>query len=119
MYMVMDQTKNSHPAARWAVGQCFSPLEVACTTAVVLKILDGKCKMLPGEQAAILAIYEVVRCHPSQLFTPDTHSLIAAARSGDQAALPSIHALRLLAEEQIPKPVMKGYKARLRAGLFG
>ena len=50
-----------HPAAEWAMSQVFTATEVDCTTAVVLKILDGKCKMLPGEKAAILEIYEVVR----------------------------------------------------------
>jgi len=115
----MELTVTHHPATHWALNRHFSPEEVECTTAVVLKILDGKCKMLPGEKAAVLAIYDVVRAQPSSLFNQDTHRQIAAARSGDNAALATIHNLRLFAEQQIPKLVMKQYKAVLREGLFG
>ena len=113
----MEQTSYDHPAADWARGQRFTPQEVDCTTAVVLKILDGKCKMRPGEMAAVIAVYEVVRDQPAPLFDTGAHRLIDAACRGepDDAA---IHTLRCYAEEQIPKPVMKAYKAVLRAGLF-
>ena len=109
-----------HPAAEWAAEQTFDTCAVDCTTTVVLKILDGKCKMLPGEKAAIMEIYDVVRENPGGIFDANTHHIIASARKGDTGDIPErIHMLRVYAEEKIPKPVMRKYKAMLRDGLFG
>lgn len=110
-----------HPAAEWAQQQRFNAIEADCTTTVVLKILDGKCKMLPGEKAAILEIYDVVRCGPGDIFDLEAHALIERFREneGDGELAERIHALRVYAEQQIPKPTMKTYKAMLRDGLFG
>lgn len=109
-----------HPAAEWAEQSEFDPVQVDCTTAVVLKILDNKCKMLPGEKAAVLAIYDVVRQRPARLFGAGVHQTIDAARLNPGATLRQvIHELRVHAESSIPKPVMKHFKAVLRDGLFG
>lgn len=115
-----------HPAAEWASQQCFNPKAIDCTIAVVLKILDGKCKMLPGEKAAIFEIYDVVSGNKGMIFDDNTHQSINAARVifeqesnlGDEI-MQYIHELRVYAEAEIPKPVMKTYKAMLRDGLFG
>ena len=115
-----SRTIRVHPAAEWAAEQTFDTSAVDCTTTVVLKILDGKCKMLPGEKAAIMEIYDVVRENPGVIFDATTHHIIATARNentGDMAE--RIHMLRVYAEDKIPKPVMKKYKAMLRDGLFG
>jgi hypothetical protein len=109
-----------HPAAEWALEQQFDTSAVDCTTTVVLKILDGKCKMLPGEKAAIMEIYDVVRHQPAVIFGNEVHRIIDAARCDTESkTLASIHQLRVFAEAKIPKPVMKKYKALLREGLFG
>ncbi|MBZ0091288.1 MAG: hypothetical protein K8F27_03585 [Sulfuricellaceae bacterium] len=109
-----------HPAALWAIEAGFNPEQVDCTTAVVLKILDNKCKMLPGEMDAVMAIYDAVRHRPAPLFGRAVHEAIDAARRySTPAALDAIHRLRVDAEAAIPKPVMKAYKAFLRDGLFG
>lgn len=109
-----------HPAAEWALEQTFDPSAVDCTITVVLKILDGKCKMLPGEKAAIMAIYDVIQQEPGVLFEQEAHVTIEKARQTvDKEIMDSIHELRLYAEANIPKPVMKKYKAMLRDGLFG
>ena len=109
-----------HPAAEWALSSNFGPVEVDCTTAVVLKILDNKCKMLPGEKSAVLAIYDAVKWMPSSLFDVEVHQHISQARDNrDETILPIIHKLRIQAENNIPKPVMTHYKALLREGLFG
>jgi hypothetical protein len=109
-----------HPAAEWAIGQYFDATAIDCTTAVVLKILDGKCKMLPGEKAAILEIYDVVRTNSGVLFDEPVHQLIERARKqSEDVVLECIHELRQYAEMKIPRPVMKKYKAMLRTGLFG
>ena len=109
-----------HPAAAWAAGQTYSATEIDCTTTVVLKILDGKCKMLAGEKAAILEIYDTVNAGDGELFGSNDLQAINIARSRPaDDIMQRIHALRVYAESKIPKPVMKQYKARLRDGLFG
>lgn len=111
---------SEHPAAEWALETGFDAVQVDCTTAVVLKILDGKCKMSQGEMAAILAIYDVVHDMFPPLLGDAVHEAIRALRAQDSdAARERIHQLRMQAEAEIPKPVMKSYKAFLRDGLFG
>ncbi len=76
--------------------------------------------MLPGEKDAILEIYDVVRIVPGTLFSGVTHQTIARARQEmDTVISAKIHELRIYAEKNIHKPVMKKYKAMLREGLFG
>ena len=109
-----------HPAAEWAMARVFTTTEVDCTTTVVLKILDGKCKMLPGEKAAILKIYDVVREEPGEIFSKADHITIDQARTETGInVMAHVHELRVYAESKIPKPIMKKYKAMLREGLFG
>jgi hypothetical protein len=109
-----------HPAAEWASEVNFTPLDVDCTTTVVLKILDGKCKMLPGEKTAVLAVYDVVRQQPGERLDPRVHLLINQARlSPSVEVMQHIHVQRVEAEARISKPEMKAYKAVLRDGLFG
>lgn len=101
------------------MDSAFSPAEVDCTTAVVLKILDHKCKMLPGEKLAVQAVYEAVRHLPAELYGREVHTVIDQARRAPAAVAEQVHVLRVDAEARIPKPVMKAYKAKLRDGLFG
>ena len=109
-----------HPATAWAQEMTFDAAQVDCTTTVVLKILDNKCKMLPGEKAAVMCIYDVVKLQAGTLFDDAAHATISQAREQpDEATLKKIHELRVYAEANIPKPVMKAYKAVLRDGLFG
>lgn len=118
----LKETSKQHPAVEWALNTNFTTVEVDCTTTVALKILDGKCKMLPGEKDAVLAIYDVVKKLPGELFSQHDHNVIRLARSTDTASkdvMKKIHSLRLYAETHIFKPVMKAYKAKLRDGLFG
>ena len=111
-----------HPAAEWALSVHFTSVQVDCTTTVALKILDNKCKMLPGEMSAVFAIYDVIKQLPGTLFNHKDHDVVTRARWSETASdevMEKIHALRLYAEENIPKSVMKEYKAVLRDGLFG
>jgi hypothetical protein len=120
MTATVDATPKLHPAAAWAQETEFDTSAVDCTTTVVLKILDNKCKMLPGEKAAIMAIYDVVKPETGKLFDAEALQAIEAARfAPNDKVLQTIHELRVYAEEHIPKPVMKRYKAMLRDGLFG
>ena len=108
------------PATLWAQTIDFDTTQVDCTTAVVLKILDNKCKMLPGEIAAVMCIYDVIKLQAGHLFDGAAHQTISQACSQpNNVTKEQIHKLRLYAEANIPKPVMKAYKAILRDGLFG
>lgn len=109
-----------HPAAVWARQAALTPSDVDCITAVMLKILDGKCKMGTEEKAALTAIYEVTRGREGTLFDASVHQRIAMARhDGTGHSGPGIHQLRLQAEAMITKPVMKAFKAMLRSALEG
>lgn len=116
--MTVTEINAVHPASQWAIHVGFTPIQADCTTAVVLKILDNKCKMLPGEKFAVMAIYDVVS-HLSS-FDSSLHGAISKARLQPAVlASDAIHQFRIHAEAVIPMPVMKQYKAFLREGLFG
>jgi len=80
--------------------------------------------MRTGEKAAVTAVYGTVRNLPGECFDAGVHATIARARCAnslteDSCVQQAVHALRVVAEARIPKPVMKTYKALLREGLFG
>lgn len=109
-----------HPAASWAETAPLDSIQVDCVTAVMLKILDNKCKMQPEEQMALMAVYRVVREREGALFDPSIHQKIEAALQADALiSMQQIHELRLYAEKVIPKPIMKHFKAYLRESLYG
>jgi hypothetical protein len=94
----------------------FSASDIDCTTTVMLKILDGKCKMNEREKPLIAQLYDRVKERPGRLLGADIHALIAAARIGmDEDMVERIYEARLLAETAISRPVMKAYKAMLRS----
>ncbi|ANQ84655.1 hypothetical protein dqs_1611 [Azoarcus olearius] len=107
--------------AAWAADHLLDPVDVDCTTTVMLKILDGKCKMGPHDKDVIPVLYDAIRHRPGRLLDDAMHALIARARSGEREALVAeIYEHRVLAETAISRPVMKAYKARLRAaGVLG
>lgn len=107
-----------HPAAAWARETTFEPAHLDCVTAIMLKILDAKCKMGQAEKTALAAVYDVVKARSGQGLGDEVHALIAAARQQADATLgAAIHEHRVRAEAHIPKPVMKGFKQWLRAAL--
>lgn len=109
-----------HPAALWAGNVELEPIQLDCVTAIMLKILDAKCKMGESEKTALAAVYDVVKTRPGQGLGDEVHALIAQARQRDEAdatLAEPIHAWRLRAEAYIPKPDMKAFKAMLRASL--
>jgi hypothetical protein len=104
-----------HPAARWAERHLADPVHIDCTTTVMLKILDGKCKMNEADKDVIAVIYDVVKARPGKLFGDEYHALIQQARQTmDEAMAMFIYEKRLLAETMLGRPVMKAYKAWLR-----
>lgn len=105
----------------WAEESDLNAEELDCVTAVVLKVLDNKCKMPADEQEAILAIYDLLHPTPAVLFDNSVHNTIEEALQQSQmdAQLKQeIHRLRLEAEALIAKPIMKRFKAKLRKELF-
>lgn len=91
------------------------PAEIDCAIAVMLKILDGKCKMPPGEARIMQAVYDIVRDRPARHLGPKAHRMIAVARSeGTTRFRAEVYEARVLAETCISRPVMKAFKRRLR-----
>jgi hypothetical protein len=109
-----------HPAARWAEQHLADPVHIDCTTTVMLKILDGKCKMNTPDKDVITILYDAVKDRPGRLFGEEYHTLISQARQAmDEAMVMFIYEKRLLAETMLSRPVMKAYKAWLRgAGIL-
>lgn len=108
----------SHPAAAWARATTFEPVQLDCLTAIMLKILDAKCKMGAADKAALVAVYDIIKDRPGHALGEDTHALIAAARQGMDAGLASrVHNWRVRAEARIGKPAMKAFKQFLGAAM--
>jgi hypothetical protein len=104
----------------WVAAHALTPSDIDCATAVMLKILDGKCKMGEVEKRVMAALYDAVHDRPGQRFGESEHTLIATARQGaDDTLKEAIYERRVLAETAISRPVMKAFKAMIRAeGLF-
>ncbi|MGZ4978135.1 MAG: hypothetical protein ACXV8O_13355, partial [Methylobacter sp.] len=91
------------------------PIHVDCATTVMLKILDGKCKMRTEEKRVMELLYDEVKTQPGHLLGATIHHLIAQARAHlDDQMKNIIYEKRLLAETAISRPVMKGFKAMIR-----
>jgi hypothetical protein len=110
---------------QWVQRCITAPLQVDCATTVMLKILDGKCKMNPAEKVVMAALYHACRPRAGALLGDDVHQLIeqaSAARAAagmDDALRLVVYERRLLAETLLSRPVMKAFKAMLRQqGLF-
>lgn len=104
----------------WLPGQSLTASDIDCVTTVMLKILDGKCKMDEAEKSIMTALYDAVRSYPGLRFGAVEHALIACARqSGDEALKLLVYERRVLAETALSRPVMKAFKAMIRyQGLF-
>ena len=108
----------THPAAAWARQAVFEPVQLDCVTAIMLKMLDAKCKMGEADKQALAAVYDVVMDRPGQGLDGSVHDLIAAARRGmDAESAERIRDWRVRAEAAIAKPVMKAFKEWLRAAM--
>ena len=92
-----------------------TPIYVDCVTTVMLKILDGKCKMSLEEKGVMERLYDQLKHLPGERLPGDIHTLIATARQQlSNGLIEKIYEQRLYAEQAITRPVMKGFKARLR-----
>lgn len=101
--------------AAWLLTHPLSPSQVDCATTVMLKIIDGKCKMQPAEKQVMALLYAEVQALPGLLLDDSIHKLIAEACSNPDDTLKNlIYEQRLLAETAISRPVMKSFKAMIR-----
>lgn len=104
----------------WVKNNPLEPVHVDCSTTVMLKILDGKCKMKPEEKQVMTHLYHAVKDCPGKLLGDDMHTLISVAeKHADDEMRNAIYEKRVLAETTISRPVMKAFKAMIRQqGLF-
>jgi hypothetical protein len=100
----------------WLEKHPLSPIDIDCVVTVMLKILDGKCKMQSAEKTAMTQLYDQVKFKAGLLLEETLHPLIAKARESenDEALKMLIYEKRLLAETAISRPVMKRFKAMIR-----
>ena len=100
---------------RWLLNHSLQPIEVDCAIAVMLKIIDGKCKMVAIEKQRMAQLYDRINTYPHQLLDSSVHCLIKTAReSQDEVLKLQVYEQRVLAETIISRPVMKAFKARIR-----
>jgi hypothetical protein len=110
--------KPPHPAALWALSTGFEPIQLDCVTALMLKILAGKCTMNQEQKNALAAVYDVVKMRSGQGLGDEVHPLIAAARQEkDGSFSKSIHDWHARAEAHIPHTVLKNFERFLQSSL--
>lgn len=112
----MQQSHVNH----WVEVTPLTSIEVDCVTTVMLKILDGKCKMDKQEKEVMALLYHEVKHRPGSVLDANLHVLIAKADKGmDDELRELIYEKRVLAETMISRPTMKAFKSMLRQrGLF-
>lgn len=100
----------------WLERSSLSPSDVDCTNAVMLKILDGKCKMPAAEKQVMTELYRQLRSREGHLLGTEVHELIdQAGDQPDESMRNRIYEHRVLAETRIARPTMKAFKAMIRA----
>ncbi len=116
----MNRDDNRNFLSTWVTAHALTPSDIDCITVVMLKILDGKCKMNAVEKHVMAALYDAVCDRPGHRFGTAEHALIATARHcADDAMKNAIYEHRVLAETALSRPVMKAFKAMIRVnGLF-
>lgn len=99
----------------WANEHPLEPAHVDCATAVMLKILDGKCKMNAIEKEVMAHLYQAVKHRPGLKIGEEMDQFIAEAVTQlDDELRDQIYEKRVLAETMISRPVMKAFKAMIR-----
>lgn len=106
--------------SEWLAIHSLAAIEIDCATAVMLKIIDGKCKMPADEKVIMTELYNQVKDQAGHLLTSDMHELIAeVGPRPDEEKRMRVYEYRVLAETKIARPTMKAFKARIRqAGLL-
>ena len=101
--------------AAWLERVSLSLSDIDCANAVMLKILDGKCKMPPLEKQLMAELYWQLGGACGPMLDAATHQLInSAGPDPDESMRLAIYEQRVLAETRISRPVMKAFKAMIR-----
>ncbi|GAB2200785.1 hypothetical protein [Sessilibacter sp. MAH4] len=103
----------------WTNNNILTPAEIDCATAVMLKILDGKCKMPSNEKIIMQSFYIAVKNQEGLYLDHSYHEFIEPflelrKEEISEEKILEIYEKRVLAETQISRPVMKKFKSRLR-----
>ena len=99
----------------WLARHALTSSDVDCVIAVMLKILDGKCRMADAEKTVMAGLYDALAGRCGDRLGAAEHELIGRARAdGNPALREAIYERRVLAETMISRPVMKAFKAMLR-----
>ena len=107
-----------HPAALWALGTDLEPVHLDCVTAMMLKILVGKCTMSEAQMNALIAVYDVIKMRSGQGLGDEVHPLIAAARQGGDSYLSKrVRDWHTRAEAHIPNAVLKNFEQFMQSSL--
>lgn len=107
--------QTAEEVSAWVLKHPLTPVEVDCATTVMLKILDGKCKMAGVEKRVMAWLYQAVKHQSGVLLGEDMHRLIAdSERNLNDDMRNNIYEKRVLAETMISRPVMKTFKAMIR-----
>lgn len=108
--------KDAEQVAQWLAEYPLSPSEVDCAVAVKLKILDGKCKMPAEEKVVMALLYDCIAALPGVRLDFNMRALIAQLSPVlSEAQKNQVYEQRVLAETMISRPIMKAFKARIRA----
>ncbi|GAB2190305.1 hypothetical protein MAH1_19130 [Sessilibacter sp. MAH1] len=104
---------------QWTNNNILTPAEIDCATAVMLKILDGKCKMPSNEKIIMQSFYIAVKNQEGLYLDHSYHEFIEPflelrKEEISEEQILEIYEKRVLAETQISRPVMKKFKSRLR-----
>lgn len=109
----------------WLTKHPISGVHLDCVTTIMLKILDGKCKMTASDKIVIRHLYAHTHLLAGELFGQDMHDLIASyldlfsKGTVTDEWVQHIYEKRLLVETMISRPVMKAFKKKIRdQGLY-
>ena len=90
--------------AQWLQNHTFTALEIDCVNTVMLKILDGKCKMAPAEKTLMTALYDALKLNRQTVWARDTPIIHRAQRQLDDTMRLHIYEQRLLTETMLSRP---------------
>ena len=106
------------PALKPPQPPVFDAQQLDCLTAIMLKILDHKCKMDVEVQQLAIDLYRQADKRASLLFDMAIHPFIEKVLvEPDIVSLKHVHEMRLFVESAIPRMVMKQFKRDLFAPL--
>jgi hypothetical protein len=78
---------NSKNVSTWVAENPPTPIHVDCITAVMLKVLDGKCRMKSDKKTIMATLYQTIKGQPGKLLADELHQLIEQALDNNDDAM--------------------------------